>query len=1030
MKNVKFFKSTLLLLLFMIVPGWVFSQTIIRGTVTDTSNETLVGVSVMEFGTNNGTVTNIEGKYELKVSNPNATLNFSYVGYKSKTVQVSGQQVINVILESDVVGIDEVVVVGYGTQRRSDVTGAISSVNAETLKEVQAANMTQALQGRVAGVNISQTSTRPGASTQVRIRGSRSLNATNDPLIVVDGIPFAGSINDIVPADIKSIDILKDASATAIYGSRAANGVILVSTYRGLVTNKPQLTYTGSYGIKTVAEQYEVFNAEEFVKFRDAAGWTQYLPQELDMMKLGRETDWQKLLYKTGYVTEHNLKVTNGTEKGRYSFGLGYYDETTVLPGQDYQRFSIRLAVDQDINKWLKAGLTSQNSYGITNGEGASMMYQMLTMSPLAPVYNSADVYPYNNDGSVYMQPIYPNDDYYNPLLVYDQDSWIQRRKRFTTFNSLYGELLFTDWLKYRMNVGVTYTMSDYGHFYGSETPFRNGTISEARRQFNPSLTWTWENMLQYDKAFGIHKINAVAMYSAEENESSQFRANALDMAADFMQYYNLGYYKEGTGNITIPSGDQWYSRRALLSLMGRVNYAYDNRYMLTGTVRRDGSSVLAKGHNWHTYFAASAGWNIIKEAFMQNQSVFSNLKLRAGFGQTASQGINPYSTLGSLAQNKYNFGDTKAFGYYVQNLPNTTLSWEPTDTWNIGLDFSIFHETLSGSVEWYRQHTFDLLYQKSLPPTAGVTGSVWVNDAETENKGMEFTLTANVFKAKKQGDFSWSLDANLTFNKNKILSLSGGRTIDESGGFFVGQPIDVIYGYEKIGIWQLDEKKEAEKYGFEPGQVKIRDYSGPEGKPDSVINEYDRHVYGKFAPDFEGGLTSRMEYKNFDLTVVSFFRVGGTLVSQIHQGNSYLNPLQGRRNQIKVDYWTPTNPTNEYPAPDASNDQPAGTYSNTLGFYDAGFLKIRSINLGYTIPKKLLKNYGVSDLRVYATVQNPFVFFSDYMKRGGGVDPEATNYASSGYTGGNGGIQDRQLVVGLNTPPTRNYILGLSITF
>ena len=990
----------------------------VTGVVSDENGETMPGVNVWVKGTNNGVVTDTNGNYSITVSGSDAVLQFTFIGYNPQEIVVGSQRQITVTMVESTTAIDEVVVIGYGTARRQDVTGSIASVNNKVLKEIPAANMTQALQGRIAGVNISQNSTRPGATSQIRIRGSRSLLADNDPLIVLDGIPFAGTLGDINPGDIKSIDILKDASASAIYGSRAANGVILITTFRG-TAGTTTITYNGSYGIKTVAQKYEVFNADEFVQLREVAGYTSYLPQELEMIAAGKSTDWQDLMYKNAHVTDHSLNIASGNNKGgQYSMGLGYYDESTVLPGQSYRRFSARVSMDQELGKYFKVGLSSQNNYSITGGEGMSMMYQMLCMSPISPAYN--------DDGSIYTQPVYPNDDYFNPLLINEDNKWEQTRKRFTTFNSMYGEINFTNYLKWRTNVGLTYTQNNYGHFYASGTPMRNLSVSEARVTFQPTTSWTVENLLYFDKTFAAkHKINAVAMFSAEENVNNEFRADALDIIADFMLYYNMGNYTEGTGSITIPAANQTYSRRALMSYMGRVNYGFDNRYMLTLTLRRDGSSVLAAGHKWKNYFAVSAGWNIINEQFMSNQDIFSNLKLRAGFGQTASQAIKPFQTLGSLSQNKYNFGDDNAFGYYVSNLSNNTLTWEPTNTVNIGLDFSILKDRLTGSIEWYSQESSDLLYDKALPPTSGVPGRVVVNEGKTKNTGMEFTLGANIIRPAERTGFDWQVDVNFTFNRNKVVALNEGVKVDEGRGFFVGHPINVIYNYEKIGIWQLDEAAEAAKYGFRPGQVKLLDYN-----KDGKIDADDRHIYGQLDPKFEGGFSSRMSYKNFDFTVVSFFRVGGTLISQMHQGNSYYNMLQGRRNQIKVDYWTPWNPTNEYPMPDGSNDQPAGNYGSTLGLYDAGFMKIRTISLGYNFEQPFIKDLGISNLRLYATIQNPFVFFSDYMKKGGGVDPEGTNYGSTGYTGGAGGVQARQIVAGVNTPPTRNFIFGLSVTF
>lgn len=1002
-----------LFILLCFMPIWVFAQTItVRGVVKDASDESIIGASVMEEGTSNGIITDVDGNFTLKVSSQ-GKLKITFIGYQTQTINVSGRSQINVTLKEDTKVLDEVVVVGYGTQRRSDVTGAIVSVNDKTLKEIPAANMSQALQGRVAGITISQTSTRPGQSGQIRIRGSRSLSASNDPLIVLDGIPFEGGMNDINPGDIKSIDILKDASATAIYGSRGANGVILVTTQRGS-TGQAKVSYNGSYGIKTIAKRYEVFNAEEFLRLREIAGAFTNMDQEEEMIAAGKSTDWQDLAYKNGYVTQHDLNVSGGTEKGQYSLGGGFYQETTVLSGQDFARYSLRATIDQEIGKYVKIGLSTQNNYSVTNGESASFMYQLVTMSPIAPAYNE--------DGSIFKQPVYPNDDYYNPLLVQDNSSWAQRRKRFSTFNSLYAEVKFTDYLKYRVNVGLSYRQDNYGHYYGSETPFRNGQVSEGVVQNGLSTNYTIENLLYFDKTFAKkHKVSATAMFSVQENENNVSYMKATDIVADYMQYYNLGNYNEGSGNISIPAGNQSYYKTALLSYMLRANYSFDSRYMLTVTGRMDGASVLAKGNKWHAYPAVSAAWNITNEEWAKNIPGVSMLKLRAGYGQTANQAVGAYSTLGALSQNKYNYGTTNAFGYYVSTLANANLGWEYTNTYNVGLDFYLLGDRLNGSVEWYSQHTYDLLMSQALPATSGVPGNIMRNVGETKNMGMEFTLSGKIIDAK---DFQWVMDANIYFNKNEIVKLNSGVEKDESRGWFVGQPINVIYDYKKLGIWQLNEADEAAKYNSKPGQVKIEDYN-----KDGKITTDDRYVIGKFDPKFEGGFTSRMNYKDFDFTVVGFFRVGGTLVSTIHQGQSYLNMLQGRRNQIKVDYWTPTNPTNKFPMPDGTDQPTIGDYSGTLGYYDAGFLKIRSMTLGYNVPKEWLqKNLGMNSARIYFTAQNPFTLFSEYMKEGG-VDPEATGTGNQG-SGYSGAIQSRHLTIGLNTPPTRSFIFGLNLSF
>ncbi len=1016
MKSTNYYLKTFgLIFILFFIPILIYAQNItVKGVVKDTHGELITGASVAEKGTTNGTITDIDGKFSLNMD-ANGTLNISFVGYKPETVKVNGKTSFNVTLGEDNELLDEVVVVGYGTQRKSDVTGAIVSVNDKSLREIQSANISQALQGRLPGISISQTSTRPGQSGQIRIRGSRSLNASNDPLIVLDGIPFEGSMNDINPSDIKSIDILKDASATAIYGSRGANGVILVTTSRG-EAGKARVTYNGSYGIKDIYKKYEVFNGEEFTRLRNIAGAYTNLPQEQAMVDAGMETDWQDLMYQTGYVTQHDVGLSGGNQKGKYSFGIGYYDETTVLPGQGFKRLSLKTTIDQEIGNWLKVGVTTNTSYGITDGESASFMYQLVTLSPLSPAFNE--------DGSYYTQPSYPNENYYNPLFINNDDSWEQKRKRFSSFNSLYGEINFTDYLKYRINVGLSYRQDNYGHFYGSATPFRNGEISQAAVQNALSTSWTVENLLYFEKTFNKkHKLNLTGMYSAQESMAHTSYMEATDLIADYMLYYNLGHYNTENGSATIPAGNQSYYKTGLLSYMFRANYGYDNRYAVTVTGRRDGASVLATGHKWHTYPAAAFAWNVSNEEFAKDWSWLDMMKLRFGYGQTANQSVGAYSTLGSLTQNKYNFGDNYSYGYYVSSLANSSLGWEHTDTYNLGLDFSVLNSRLSGSIEYYTQNTKDLLLNKSLPSTSGVPGNVMVNLGETENWGMEFSLSGKLIETK---DFSWNLDANIYFNRNKIVKLDGEITQDEGNGWFVGHPIDVIYDYKKLGIWQLDEADVAAKYGFEPGDIKIADIDN-----NGEINTDDRTIIGNYEPKFEGGFTSRMAYKNFDFTIVGFYRVGGTLVSTIYQPQSYANMLQGRRNQIKVDYWTPTNPTNAFPKP-SSQDRPGGSkseYSSTLGYYDAGFLKIRSVTLGYTFSDKLLKNTGIASARVYCTLQNPLTLFSEYMNKVGGIDPEATGKGNQG-SGYSGPIQSRQLTVGLNTPSTRNYLFGVNISF
>ncbi len=995
----------------------VWGQTIlVRGNVKDQKGESLPGVNVVLQGTMQGTVTGLDGVYSIQAS-VNGTLVFSYIGFKSKTVPVKSQQVINVVLEPDVLGLDEFVVIGYGAQRKSDITGSIASVDVSKIRDVPAANISRALQGKIAGVEIQSTSTRPGGSTQIRIRGNRSLSASNDPLIVVDGIPFGGSLNDISTDDIASLEVLKDASATVIYGSRGSNGVVLITTKRGSEGDL-KISYNGYQGLTTVARSYKVFNAEEFVNLRTAAGYTNYLPVEKESMLLGRDVDWQDLVYQTGQTANHEITLSAGTNKTKYAISGGYFRESGVLPHIAFTRYSMRAAVDQLIGSRIKIGITSMNSAGITDGQSANPMFQLVCLSPLTT--------PYNLDGTINERPMFDTDDYYSPLTLQDKTRWKEQNRRYASFNTLYGELQILTGLKYRLNLGLDISDNKYNNFYGSDTPFRNGMQNQARVQASDNFAYTIENLIMFDKEFAAgHRVGFTGMFSVQESESTGSRIDALNVPVNYLQYHNLFL----AGSSSVPRDNNFYSKWGLLSYMARANYAYKDKYLLTITGRADGSSRLAPGNKWHYYPAFALGWNITKEDFMQNMQFISNLKLRAGHGQTSNTSVAPYSTLGGLTGTFYNFGATGVKGYYVSTLPNSKLSWEYTTTTNIGLDFGFLDGRIYGSVDAYLQKTHDLLLGKQLPASSGVPGTVLTNVGQTENKGLEFVLNGIAISPKVQGGFMWEINANLFLNREKIVALSDPSIIRDVGnGWFVGHPSSAIYDYVKVGIWQLSEAEEAAKYGAKPGQIKLLDFAGGGVNKDSIdgrISDADRRILGSSQPDFQGGFTSTFRYKGFDLSVVSYFRIGGMLISNLHMPNDYVNRLDGRRNGLKVDYWTPTNPTNDMPQPNAAFD---AARTGVLGYFDASFVKIRSINLGYDLNKKWLKFLGASSsMRMFASISDPFLLFSPYVEAGG-VDPEPTG---TGQTiGGGEGPPARALRIGLNTPPTRKFIFGINYKF
>ncbi|MBP3247665.1 MAG: SusC/RagA family TonB-linked outer membrane protein, partial [Prevotella sp.] len=538
------------------------------------------------------------------------------------------------------------------------------------------------------------------------------------------------------------------------------------------------------------------------------------------------------------------------------------------------------------------------------------------------------------------------------------------------------------------------------------------------------------ENLLTYDHAFGKHNLNLVAMYSAEQTTYEQTGASAQEIPADYFQYYALD---KATGQSNLTGYN--YSQSGLISWMGRVMYSYDNKYMISAALRSDASSRLAKGHQWHTYPAVSAGWNIARENFMENLKWIDNLKLRVGYGETSNQSINPYSTLGGLATRNYNFGSTYKSGYYVNSLPNPELGWEYSKTWNFGLDFSFFNGRLSGSFEYYTQKTNDILLSVKLPDTSGVS-SYTGNIGKTQNKGWEFSLNGIIIDNKN--GWNWEAGINVYQNRNKLVELASGKDQDEANLWFVGHPIDVIYDYEYVGLWQKDDPYlDILEPGGNVGMIKVK-YRGDASKgdfkedgvtPSRQIGPDDRQIMS-MEPDLIGGFNTTVAYKNFDLTVIGAFQIGGKLISAIHSSNGYLNMLTGRRNNIDVDYWTENNTGAKYPKPGGIQSSDNPKYGSTLGYFNAGYLKFRTITLGYNFDKlQAVKDLGISRLRLYATVQNPFVLFSPYNNESG-LDPETNSWSNENTAVGYSFGSHRMPIVGYNTPATRNFIFGVNVTF
>ncbi len=1027
MSNLKFFRIALTLL-FICTMTTISAQTV-KGVVVDSNGEPVIGATVKVDGTSVGSVTDLNGNFMVNADSK-ASLTVSYVGFIAQTVRVGGRENLKVVLKEDQKSLNEVVVIGYGTQRREAVTGSVANINGEKLNQVAATNVAYALAGRMPGVVMTQTSSQPGAEMQIRIRGQRSLSASNDPLIVLDGVPFMGNLSDINPADIKSMDILKDASATAIYGSRGANGVIMITTVKGTQNTPARVSYNMYAGFKNVFHKYPMMNGKQFTELRDYLRThenqgTVYITGGPDEQE-GVDTDWQDMFFRTGYTQSHNVGVQGGTIGGSYSFGAGYYKDAAVVPGQDYSRYSIRGNFDQKVGDFFRFGLSTNTSFSMQKG-GQIGLYSVLSSSPISN--------PYDEYGDLKRTIKMEADE--NVILTPDiidgwKNLWVNENKGLGTYNTIFAEVKcpWIEGLSYRMNIGLNYRDSKNGSFTGTGVNNINiSAINSASVQQSITKNWSVENILTYDRTFAEkHHVNIVGMYSAEQTRYEQTHMSGQEIPAEYFMYYNIGTAYQ---NITVNPAYQNYWESGLSSVMGRAMYDYDGKYMASVTVRADGSSRLAEGHKWHTYPAVSAGWNIAKEEFMKPITWLDNLKVRAGYGETSNQSIKPYSTLGSLSQTFYNFGSTGSTGYYVSSLPNPDLGWEYTKTWNLGLDFSLFSGRLYGTFEYYIQNTNDLLLAVSMPSTSGVS-SYTANIGETQNKGWELSLNGTILDNYK--GWNWNLGVNFYSNHNELKALASGAERDEGNRWFVGHPIDCIYDYNKIGIWQKGEEELLNilEPGGNIGMIKVEGGYDENGNP-RAIGPDDRKIMS-MEPDLMGGFNTDVTYKGFDLSVIGAFQIGGKLISAIHSSNGYLNMLTARRGQIDVNYWTEDNPTNDYPKPGGvlSGDNPK--YGSTLGYFNAGYLKIRTITLGYSFTNiAAIKNLGIQRLRVYATVQNPFVFFSPYNNECG-LDPETNTYAHNGgttavtfegYTGAH-----QMPIIGYNTPSTRNFLFGLNLTF
>ena len=1002
------------------------AQTVtVKGSVTTQTGEPLSGVSVVIKGGTKATTTANDGSFQIEAPS-NSTLVLSYVGYLDKEIKVgTANQNLSLQLTENKNSLDQVVVVGYGTRKKSDVTGSIVQISEQSIKNIPASNLASAIQGQAAGIDIQRSgaNSKPGSTPNILIRGSRSLSASNSPLIVVDGIPFNGNLNDLNQDDVSSVEVLKDASSTAIYGSRGANGVILISTKRGR-TGKPVFTYSGYAGVSKLIREFPIMDAQEFTTFKKWALITgnpgKYTglddPQfntpgvfeaaELEGIRLGRNTNWQKLIYKTGMITDHQLGISGGNEQTQYAVSTGYFNQTGIYHGQSFERFTVKLSVDQQLGKRFKVGLNSLNTYSIRKGENSNPMAQALRANPL--------VSPWDSTGRL-INAFLPGNasQVWNPLGDLVEGAVVENRKRLGTFSTVFVEVDLFKGLKYRFNGGAEIRSDVYGNFYSDKTSFRvNQGGSASVNRSGLSENYTLENLLIYDRTFADkHKVNFTGLYSLQESTSQSNSFDNTNISADYLAYFNptFGSNLRGSGS---------YAKADIISYMGRLNYGFDDRFLVTLTMRADASSRLAVGKKWDYFPSAALAWNISNESFMQNINSINNLKLRLSYGSVGQQSIGAYQTLGLMSPLVYNYGGTMVTGAYLSNAENKILGWERTSTANIGLDFGLLNNRISGSIDMYKSFTEDILLNQIIPSSTGIPNPIVRNVGKTENKGLEIHLSTINVEAKSRNAFSWTSDINFFLNRGKITELANGVTRDVANSWFVGEPLDVYYDFKRLGIWQNTpaDSAEAKRLGLAVtgnasviGTIRIADLSGPQGKPDGKIDAtYDRMIVGTSQPKWEGGTTQRFGFMGFDLTVVAFARWGFTMNSSLHGGN-FVNTYQSNYNNLKTHYWTPLN--NEPWNPKANSGATNPLNRSVLSYFDGTFVKIRTISLGYNLSPTLNQKLGARNLRLYVTASDPFILFSPFRKEGG-IDPEGAG------------------TVGIDTPSTWSMIFGVNLSF
>lgn len=1010
----------------------------VSGTIVDENGDPMIGVSVLEEGTKAGVATDLDGKFTLNVRS-NATLLVSYIGYKTQSIKLNGRTSVSITMQPDDNVLDDVVVIGYGAVKKRDLTGAVSSVKNDVIKLTPTSNPMEALQGRVAGLDITKSSGQAGSGVDMQLRGNRSITASGSPLFIIDGMP--GDYATLNPNDIESIEVLKDASSTAVYGSEGSNGVVIITTKKG-APGKMHVNFDAYLGFNGWSTLPEMNSATQNV-------YTRLLAQQeggtiiddfenqvnQDALARGETIDWVDALMQTGFTQNYSLSMSGGNERTQAYFSLNYSDEQGQYKNDEYKVYSTAIRVNTKLNNWLSGGVHLQASY-TTKEQTSSHIDKALRADPFGKLYNE--------DGTLNPYPLTDNNNVVNLLLNQNRNVYRNNPNNLRLYVQPYIRINPLKGLSIESRISGNFSYSTTNKYigYGSYefydqagTGILNATKEEQSKYTSASVSnsrswgYTWENILTYN--FNINRdheftLTGVSSYTDTQNDSSKSEANGI--TSNTYYWTNLGV---ATGEDYVASD---YSMKKRLGFVGRINYSYMGKYLFSASIRRDGDSRLSEAKRWATFPAVSAGWRISDESFMDNtRDWLNNLKLRLGYGETGAAGISPYSSWSILTQDKKNLGDELVTIYkYPKKLTNAMLTWERSKSWNIGLDLGLFNNRVDLAAEYYITNTDGVIWDQNVPIINGGESAtsyftITRNIAATRNRGLELTLTTRNIATK---DFSWTSTITFSNNHEKVTSLGAGASeYVESGDYtlHIGDPIKSYRAYKISGVWQYGEEADAAVFGRKPGDLKVdvpnmhrvsegvweKTYTLEDGTVETnqydaenpySVNANDRQILGHNTPDWQLGFQNSFTWKSFDLSIYMYFRHGQMF---------YYDPItwyssSGGNFPAHFNYWTKDNPSNDFPALDATRNWKSDEYYTSHAYVDGSFFKIKNITLGYTLPVSACRKIGISNLRVYGTITNPLVHANNKLLKG--YDPEMNGK--------------------LDFPLTKQVVCGLSLSF